>query len=106
MNCKAKEIKILYRARKEFCDEFGKWPMMYSVRYFLTKLAEIDKALFELGEPAHEINYRGIEEHLPYVFTNCSHCGERVYLLKERMDALRTGKTTFYCSHGHGMSYK
>jgi hypothetical protein len=47
------EIKNLYRARKEFCEEFGKWPMFYSVRYFLTKLAEIDKALFELGEPPH-----------------------------------------------------
>ena len=48
-----KKLIELYKARKEFCEEFGKWPMFYSVRYFLTKLAEIDKAIFELGGPTH-----------------------------------------------------
>ena len=53
MTAKQKDILRLYKERKEWCEEFGKWHMMYSVRYFLTKLAEIDKALFELGEPPH-----------------------------------------------------
>lgn len=57
MTDKQKTINSLYRSRKEFCDEFEKWPMFYSVRYFLTKLAEIDKALFELGEPAHPMTH-------------------------------------------------
>lgn len=40
-----------------------------------------------------------------YTFTNCYKCGERIYLLDERMSALKHKKATFYCSHGHSQSY-
>lgn len=55
-------------------------------------------------EKGSEIIYRPFVES-QYVYTNCSRCGERIYLLKERLDALKSGKWTFYCSYGHGQSY-
>lgn len=55
-------------------------------------------------EKSNEIAYRTFPES-QYVYTNCSRCGERIYLLKERLDALESGKHTFYCSHGHGQAH-
>lgn len=43
---------------------------------------------------------------IDFVYTNCYTCGDRIYVTKERMDALTTNKKTFYCSHGHPQNFK
>jgi hypothetical protein len=53
----------------------------------------------------HEVSFHKTEEKLPYVFTNCYTCGERIYLLEERMNALKKNYKTFYCSQGHNQAF-
>lgn len=36
----------------------------------------------------------------------CSNCGEKMFIQKERQDALIRSKNSFYCLMGHGQSYK
>lgn len=57
-------------------------------------------------DKSYEITFRPHQNTDEYVYTNCSSCGERVYLLSERLRALKTGKSRFYCSHGHEMRYQ
>lgn len=40
-----------------------------------------------------------------YVFTNCSGCGERIYMLPERLETLKKNGKDFYCNHGHRIAY-
>lgn len=68
------------------------------------KLTKAGNIVVEHTNPG-EVVYRQQEEHLPYVYTNCCVCGDRIYVLKERMSALKSKKKTFYCSQGHGQSF-
>lgn len=52
-----------------------------------------------------EVTKLAIENNNSYTYTNCCYCGERIYVTNERFRALKDGKKTFYCSHGHGQSY-
>lgn len=36
---------------------------------------------------------------------NCCSCGERIYLLQERIDALKNGDEYFHCSRGHSQAF-
>lgn len=45
-------------------------------------------------------------ETLEFTYTNCYTCGDRIYITKERMSALKQNKKTFYCSQGHPQVYK
>jgi hypothetical protein len=54
---------------------------------------------------AAEVVFRQVVEQLPYVVTNCATCGERIYMLSERVAVLRTNKKNFYCSQGHCQSF-
>lgn len=40
-----------------------------------------------------------------YVYVNCSTCGDRIYMLTERVSSLRSGGKDFYCSRGHISCY-
>jgi hypothetical protein len=67
------------------------------------KLSKAGNVVIEHKE-ALEITFRPFSSQ-EYVFTNCNRCGERIYLLKERLSALQSGKAVFYCSHGHSQAY-
>lgn len=49
---KKKEIKYrlwsLKKARKDLLDEFEKWHPFYTIKWFLSKMNEIDTAIAEL----------------------------------------------------------
>lgn len=40
-----------------------------------------------------------------YEHINCYKCGERIYLLPERLSALKSNRVTFFCSQGHSQSF-
>jgi hypothetical protein len=69
------------------------------------KLTKAGKLVIEHENPT-SIIYRSNLVEQEYVFTNCHRCGERIYVLKERLTALIEAKNTFYCSHGHSQQYK
>lgn len=66
------------------------------------KLAKAGFTLIEHPEPHTGIKFR-IENE--YVYTNCCQCGERIYMLPERLSTLKMYKKTFYCTQGHSQSY-
>lgn len=68
------------------------------------KLTKAGNIVIEHEKP-HEINYHETEEKLPYLYTSCAACGERIYLLKERLSALQKNGWPFFCSHGHENKY-
>lgn len=68
------------------------------------KLTKAGNMVIEHPSPG-DIVYKAPEEHLPYVFTNCASCGDRIYMLRERLTALRANKKTFWCSQGHGQNF-
>lgn len=56
-------------------------------------------------EQPETVKIQNVPEHLPFVYTNCYTCGDRIYLTEERMKALKQNKKSFCCSHGHYQSY-
>jgi len=68
------------------------------------KLTKAGNIVVEHPAPG-DIIYKAPVEQIEFVYTCCSYCGERCYMTKERMSALRMGKAKFYCTHGHPMSY-
>ena len=56
-------------------------------------------------DKAHEITFHPHMESMEYNFVNCGSCGDRIYLLKERLTALKNSHRVFYCSQGHSMSF-
>lgn len=54
------------------------------------KLAKVGTTVVEHPTPSLAV-FKSVHTD-EYVFTNCSNCGERVYLLSERLAALKTGK--------------
>jgi hypothetical protein len=69
------------------------------------KLTKSGKVVVEHPFPEEVVFKKSIPETVEYIYTNCYRCGERIYLLKERLDALKESKSGFYCSHGHCQSY-
>lgn len=68
------------------------------------KLAEAGHVLIEHTNPEQIVR---INEpvNLPYVYVNCYKCGERIYMLQEKLDAYKKNSETFYCINGHGTLY-
>ena len=67
----------------------------------ITKQVE-ERVLIIIEHPnPGEIIYRQPEENLPYEKLNCASCGERMYVLKERVEVLRRNGYKFYCTQGH-----
>lgn len=69
------------------------------------KLTKAGNIVIEHDKPS-EIHYHNIHEsNDSYVYVNCYLCGDRVYVLSERLAALKSKKGTFYCSRGHSQAY-
>lgn len=69
------------------------------------KLYKAGNIVIEHEKPL-EVTFKTLNEQADnYVFSNCSSCGERIYVLSERLSALKSGKKLFYCSHGHSQHY-
>lgn len=70
------------------------------------KLTKAGNIVIEHPEPHTGIAQKNIEGSNDfYKHENCVRCGERVYMLSERIEALKKNKGSFYCSHGHCQSF-
>jgi hypothetical protein len=56
-------------------------------------------------EDSSQVVFKAIPEPLPYVFINCSSCGDRMYMTSERFETLKKNGLAFYCTHGHESRY-
>lgn len=55
------KIKLagLKKQRSEIADEFDKWPMFYTSKWFIGQMAAIDKEIFAIEFPAnHPLNQK------------------------------------------------
>lgn len=57
-------------------------------------------------EKYFEIYFKSFPENNDhYDFVNCASCGDRIYLLSERLASLQKGYESFYCSRMHKNFY-
>lgn len=64
------------------------------------KLTKAGNIVVECANPS-DIVFRNSTEPMEFSKTNCAQCGERIYILAERMNALKSSGYKFYCTHGH-----
>lgn len=68
------------------------------------KLSKAGFIVITHPEPDLGIVFKEINKQ-DYEHINCYKCGERIYLLPERLSALKKNGITFFCSQGHLQSY-
>ncbi len=71
------------------------------------KLTKAGNIVIEHPDPHYGISQKVIDDcGDKYIYTNCYSCGDRIYMLSERLKAIQVSKTTFYCNRGHSQVYK
>lgn len=69
------------------------------------KLEKLGKSVIVVKELSSIKTEKQLFNFDEYVFDNCYSCGDRIYLTKSRMEALKKSKKTFYCPQGHNQVY-
>lgn len=69
------------------------------------KLTKEGNVVIEHENPL-EMKFRHTTEGMELDHTLCYSCGERIYMLKEKLDYYKQSKKSFYCIYGHPQSYK
>lgn len=68
------------------------------------KLEKTGKIVIEVKELL-DIKSSSYYETDLIVTQNCCNCGCKMYMTKDRQEALKRGGIIFYCTFGHGQSY-
>lgn len=68
------------------------------------KLTKAGNVVVEHPEP-YTVKFLEKSNGDTLTYTNCYTCGERIYMLSERLKALTASKVGYYCSHGHSSKF-